>query len=129
MKTNSKIAHRTHRAWRALAVASALAVAGPLHAAPMQSAGGALRVVSKEVRSEGDATVVAARISRSLLNRVLTPRILRVAIVGADGAARAEQRRVVGPAQLPRGNSRDAVIGTRLAAVPGAAERVVVELL
>ena len=119
-----------HRAWRALAIASALTLSGSLQAAPVLSPnGGALRVVSTEVRSEGDATVVAARISRSLLTRVLTPRVLRVAIVDGQGNARAEQRRVVGPAQLPRGNTRDAFIGARLPAVAGAAERVVVELL
>lgn len=127
MSMNSKI---PQRAWQAFAVASALAVAGPLQAAPAHcAANGGLRVVSREVRSEGEATVVAARISRSLLNRVLTPRVLRVAIVGADGAARAEQRRVLGPAQLPRGNSRDAYIGARLPTVAGEAERVVIELL
>lgn len=119
-----------HRAWRALAIASALTLSGSLQAAPALSPnGGPLRVVSAQVRSEGDATVVAARISRSLLTRVLTPRVLRVAIVDGQGNARAEQRRVVGPAQLPRGNTRDAFIGARLPAVAGAAERVVVELL
>ncbi|MBX9609785.1 MAG: hypothetical protein K2Y51_26490 [Gammaproteobacteria bacterium] len=122
---NTKI---PHRAWRALAVASALTMSGSLQAAPGPN-DGALRVVSTEVRSEGDATVVAARISRSLLTRVLTPRVLRIAIVDGQGNARAEQRRVVGPAQLARGNTRDAFVGARLPAVAGAAERVVVELL
>lgn len=122
---NTKI---PHRAWRALAIASALTMSGSLQAASGPN-DGALRVVSTEVRSEGDATVVAARISRSLLTRVLTPRVLRIAIVDGQGNARAEQRRVVGPAQLPRGNTRDAFVGARLPAVAGAAERVVVELL
>lgn len=109
----------------ALTVALALG-AGASQAAD-QSAG--LRVVSTRLVEAGAGTQVETRISRSLANGLLTPRLLRIALVAADGSVRAEQRRVVGPAQLSRHSARDVYLRTELNAAAQPQDRLQVEWL
>ena len=91
--------------------------------------GSGLRVVSAAVRADDGASVVETRISRGLANSVISPQRLRIAIVGADGAARAEQVQLVGPAQLPRRTVRDAYLSTRLNVVVGPDDHLAVQWL
>lgn len=107
------------------AAQTTLASAGmPEHGGTLVSG---LRVVSTRVRQEGSASVVETRISRGLANGLLSPHRLRVAIVAADGAVRAEQVRLLGPAQLPHGRSRDAFLSTRFDVAAARDEHVLVE--
>ena len=57
------------------------------------------------------------------------PRRLQVAIVGADGALRAEQVQHVGPAELLRRSVRDAYLRARLNAVAGPDDSLAVQWL
>ena len=88
-----------------------------------------LRVVSATMQQEAGVSVVDVRISRGLVNGIIVPRRLHIAIVGADGALRAEQVQYVGPAQLPRRSVRDAYLRTRLKAVAGPDDRLAVQWL
>ena len=83
-----------------------------------------LRVVSFSQVVSADTTRVETRVSRGLSNRLLSPQQLRVAIIGADGSVRAEQRRTLGPAQLARGSARDVYVKTEINAVAGPDERL-----
>jgi len=107
-----------------LALALALAATVPVHAA---SEAHGLRVVAASAHAAAGVTVVETRISRTLANRLLSPQRLRVAIVAADGTVRAEQQRMVGPAQLPRGHAGDRYFSSRLDALVAADDRLVVE--
>ena len=88
-----------------------------------------LRGVSATMQQEADVSVVDVRISRGLANGIIVPRRLHIAIVGADGALRAEQVQYVGPAQLPRRSVRDAYLRTRLKALAGPDDRLAVQWL
>ena len=104
----------------------ALLAASPSHAGSVHDG---LRVVSTHSETRSDVTRVETRISRGLQQRWLGAHHLRIALVAADGPVRAEQQRVVGPAQLVRGNTRDIYLTTDLNAVATADERLVVEWL
>lgn len=97
--------------------------------APQYSATAAagLRVVSTHVRREGSVSVVETRISRGLANGLISPQRLRVTILAADGAVRAEQVQRVGPAQLGHGRSRDAYLSTRFTIAAAPNDHVLVE--
>lgn len=124
----------SHNALRGLGLAMMLITNLPAHAdaslpefkaTPYKG----LRVVSAIMHQQAGTSVVETRISRGLANRVIAPQQLRIAIVAADGAVRAERVQFVGPAQLARNSSRDAHLSTRLNAVVGPNERLVVQWL
>ena len=107
-----------------LGLALALAVTLPAQAAN-ESHG--LRVVAVHGYGLGRITLVEARISRTLANRVLSPQRLRVAIVAADGTVRAERQRLVGPAQMTRGSARETYLTTQLEVLAAPQDRLVGE--
>ena len=107
-----------------LGLALALLAASPSHANTVSDG---LRIVSTHSETRSDVTRVETRISRGLQQRSLGAQHLRVALVAADGTVRAEQQRLVGPAQMARGNTRDLYLTTNLNAVASADERLVVE--
>lgn len=109
-----------------IGMALALLAASPSHAGSVHDG---LRVVSTHSETQSNVTRVETRISRGLQQRWLGTHQLRIALVAADGTVRAEQQRVVGPAQLVRGNTRDIYLTTDLNAVAKADERLVVEWL
>ncbi|MCC6706301.1 MAG: hypothetical protein IT492_01955 [Gammaproteobacteria bacterium] len=109
----------------ALAMALVLG-AGASHAAEPSHG---LRVVSSRLIESGDRARVETRITRSLANGLLAPQQLRVALIAADGSVRAEQRRVVGPAQLPHHSARDAYLRTELSVAAQPQDRLQVEWL
>ena len=111
---------------RALGLACAMAASVSAHAA---QSGDGLRVVSSRIIETGAGARVEARVSRTLHDTVLAPRELRIALIGADGSVRAEQRRWMGPAQLPRHSARDAYVSVALDAAPGPQDRLEVEWL
>jgi hypothetical protein len=107
-----------------LGLVLALFAASPSHANTVNDG---LRIVSTQSETRADVTQVETRISRGLQQRWLGVQQLRIALVAADGTVRAEQQRLVGPAQLVRGNTRDIYLTTNLNAVATADERLVVE--
>lgn len=112
----------------------ALSVSPPLQAEALMLGGDArladgLRLVSAQTTNGVGLTTIQARVSRKRANDLLVPQHLRLAIVAADGTVRAEQQRVVGPAQLPRGSGRDGYISVTLPAMVAADDHVVVEWL
>jgi hypothetical protein len=119
-----------------------LAARGALVAAAMiagQAAAAAIAVTNNASLNHGVAVVgaqadaangrvaVEARVNRSRASGVLAPQTLRVALVGADGAVRAQAEQIVGPAQLPRRNSRDAHLSLSLAVEAAPSDRVVID--
>ena len=109
---------------RALVVAAALFGAAQTQASDTSHG---LRVVSSQRIDSQQGTRVETRLSRNLSNRVLSAQHLRVALIAADGSVRAEQRRVVGPAQMPRQNARDIYVTSELNAVAAPDDRLTVE--
>lgn len=111
---------------RALGIALAMASCASAHAAEPSRA---LRVVSSRLVDTGAGVQVETRVSRTLRNTLLTSRQLRIALVAADGSVRAEQRRVVGPAQLSRHGARDAFLSVALNTKPEPQDHLEVEWL
>lgn len=105
----------------------ALGMAGAVCAQASEPQG--LRLVSSQLTASAAGARVEARVSRTLGNSLLTPQQLRVALVAVDGSVRAEQRHVVGPAQLPRHGIRDAYLSFALGVAPAPDDRLEVEWL
>lgn len=85
-----------------------------------------VRVVHAEALANADQVTVNARVNRVRLTRVIAPMRLRFELVDADGRVRASKDRIIGPAQLPRHNSRDARLAVTLAAAAQPSDQVVV---
>ena len=128
------ISRNSHNTLRGLGLAMALTTSLATHAGanlPQSNAapGNGLRVVSAAMHEDARASVVVTRISRGLVNSVIAPQRLRIAIVGADGAVRAELFHLIGPAQLPRRTARDAYLSTRMNVVAGPQDRLELQWL
>ena len=86
-----------------------------------------LSVVNASAATTADAVTVTARVNRARMSQVVVPQRLRFAVVASDGTVRAAQERMIGPAQLPRRNSREAHLVVTLATALAPNDRVVVE--
>ena len=117
----------TGAAWAAALCGSGAVSASTLAVTNLATVSNGISIVGASADATVDNATINARISRSRQSRVLVSQRLRFTVIGADGNVRATADRFVGPAQLPRGNSRDGHLAVTLAAAPQATDRIVVE--